>query len=270
MKRILPILMLISFPISHASAQQSTGTSPQAVQPASYVGAKATTPKAATAIEFQVRTDIYVDESQPPKSSLQTLFTNGLYIELDDLAAITTVVDPSKGRVTLMDNSKKSLVHLDMKQIETQLQKAFELLTPDQLATISSSGEVHQESSNLFAITNQKNTVRYVYQPIASRPEYSYCYGDFANWSCRVTALYYIKMPPQLRLHLNELLMEQSQLPAVVKRSTQTGNGKTEELTARLILTESLSNSDRAKVASVYQNMQQYKHLPESAFFASR
>lgn len=214
--------------------------------------------------DFQIRVDIYSDESRPPNATLQTYFTKRMYIELDDQNNRCTVVDPVKSRVTLLDTKRKSLVHLEMSTIETQLSRALELMSEQQLAMFRADGEIRQEADGYYSIGN--NMMRYTYLPLSTHADIATSYGDFTNWVCRVKALYPPKMPPQMRLTLNEMLMDQSQIPAVVRRQI-IYNGKSEELVARLIVTESLTDVDRSRIANVYLWLNQYSVITDSEFF---
>jgi hypothetical protein len=220
--------------------------------------------KAMETSDFQIRVDIYSDESRPPNATLQTYFTKRMYIELDDQNNRCTVVDPVKSRVTLLDTKRKSLVHLEMTTIETQLSRALELMSEQQLAMFRADGQIRQEADGYYSIGN--NMMRYTYLPLSTHTDIATSYGDFTNWVCRVKALYPPKMPPQMRLTLNEMLMDQSQIPAVVRRQI-VYNGKSEELVARLIVTESLTDVDRSRIADVYQWLNQYSVITDNEFF---
>jgi hypothetical protein len=224
----------------------------------------ATIRKATEISDFQIRVDIYSDENRPPNATLQTYFTKRMYIELDDQNNRCTVVDPVKGRVTLLDTKRKSLVHLEMTTIETQLSRALELMSEQQLALFRADGQIRQEADGYYSIGN--NMMRYWYLPLSTHADIATSYGDFTNWVCRVKALYPPKMPPQMRLTLNEMLMDQSQIPAVVRRQI-VYNGKSEELVARLIVTKSLTDVDRSRIADVFQWLNQYSVITDSEFF---
>jgi hypothetical protein len=217
--------------------------------------------------DFQIRIDVYTDESRRPDASLLTIFTSKLYIELDDLdnqKGKCTVVDPGKGRITLLNRDKKNLVHLEMNAIKHQLARAMEVMSQEELARFQTDGSVTQEADGYFSIGN--SNIRYVYLPIPAKAEIATSYSDFTSWICRVNAVHPPKIPPQIRLQLNELLADQSQLPSVIKRQIKYSN-KTTELVARLNLTESLSNADRSRVANVFQWMQEFSPVSENEFF---
>jgi hypothetical protein len=220
-------------------------------------------------LDFQIRIDLYSDESKPPINSLQTIFTNGLSIEFNDQQGRYTIVDAVKGRVTLLDKERKILLHMEMQSIETQLDRAVQLMSPEQQSAFSCDGPPVQEADNTFSIGNA--FIRYRFTPIEVKPEIATRYGEFTDWVSRIYALQGPKMPPQIRLELNQLLVANSQLPSVLRRTIQYGpnaeNKKSEEIVARLNVTESLSDSDRSRVAGVYKWMQEFKPASESGFF---
>ncbi|MEQ1828395.1 MAG: hypothetical protein ABL921_20710 [Pirellula sp.] len=256
------ILAFVLFGLmSESSQSQTNGKSAQL--------ASNKTEKFASKMEYQVRVDIYTDDSKPPVNSLQTIFSNGMAIEFNDQQGRFTVVDPVGDRVSILDREKKSLVHLSMRTVESQLDRAIQLMSPEQQAAFSCDGPAILESAGRFSIGNQ--TIRYQFTPLSTKPEIAIGYAEFSDWVTRVYALHGPKMPPQIRMELNKLLASQSQLPGELRRIVWYG-GKTEkpireEVIARLHLTESLTESDKGRVASVYQWMKDFRPMTESDFF---
>lgn len=221
--------------------------------------------------DFRIDIDIYKDEQKPPISSVQTIFADGKYIEVDDDRKRVTVVDPGKGFITILDSQNKSRVEVNMADLERQLNAALQNMSDEQLRGLSSDREPMIEGDNLFVIGNER--LRYKFRPITpANPMIATSYGDFANWSVRINALFN-KTPPFIRMELNQLLIDQRQLPSELRRVTvvppneKEPQGKTEEIVARLILKESLSTSDRTRVASVMKSMNEYKWTSEKEFF---
>jgi hypothetical protein len=236
-------------------------------QPIQLASAKSET--LATKSEFQVRTDIYTDDSKPPINSIQTIFTSGLAIEFDDQRERYTVVDTAKARVSILDKGRKVIVHMRMDAIEGQLARAMQLLNQEQRDAFAPDGPPLPAPGNRFAIGNA--SVRYEFMPVNTKPEIAISYAEFSNWVTRIHALFGPRMPPQVRLEMNRVLADQSQLPVELRRIVVYG-GKSEkpvreEIIARLILTESLAESDKSRVASIYQWMQDFKQVSESVFF---
>ena len=221
--------------------------------------------------DFRIDSDIYDDERKPPLYSIQTIFCAGLYIELDDKSGRVTVVDPGKSRVTILDSKQKALVHLEMHSIENQLNLVLAEMTPAQQKKFMWNGTPAIGDDNFITVGNE--WFRYKFRPVTpANPNIAISYGDFANWTARVNALYY-KAPQFIRMELNQLLIDQRQLPAELRRYTvippspKEPNGKTEEIIARLILKDSLSNNDRTRVASVLKSMAEFKPTTEKEFF---
>ena len=222
--------------------------------------------------DFRIDIDIYKDEQKPPISSVQTIFADGKYIEVDDDRKRVTVVDPGKGFITILDSQNKSRVELNMADLERQLNSVLQNMSDEQRRVLSSDGEPTIEVNNLFVIGNER--LRYKFRPITpANPMIATSYGDFANWSVRINALFN-KTPPFIRMQLNQLLIDQRQLPSELRRVTvvvppndKEPQGKTEEIVARLILKESLSTSDRTRVASVMKSMNEYKWTSDKEFF---
>ncbi len=221
--------------------------------------------------DFRIDSDIYDDERKPPLYSIQTIFCAGQYIELDDKNGRVTVVDPGKGRVTILDSKQKALVHLEMQSLENQLNHVLESMTPAQQKKFKSDGITYFEADNFITIGNE--WFRYKFRAVTpSNPNIAISYGDFANWTARVNALHY-KAPQFIRMELNQLLIDQRQLPVELRRYTMLPpsptepKGKTEEIIARLILKDSLSNNDRTRVANVLKSMTEFKPTTEKEFF---
>ena len=220
--------------------------------------------------DFRIDVDIYEDEKKPPVSSVQTIFSAGQYIELDDAKGRITVVDPGHGLITILDSKRKSFVRLEMADMERQLNQVRSEMTPDQLRKFSSDGEPVHEGDNYVSIGNE--WFRYKFRPVTpANPSMATSYGDFANWSARVNARYY-NAPPFIRLQLNQMLMDQRQLPAELRRLTVAPSktetpAKKDEIVARMIVKESLSENDRTRVASVMKSMDEYRKTTDKEFF---
>lgn len=220
--------------------------------------------------DFRIDIDIYEDEKKPPVNSVQTIFSAGQYIELDDAKGRITVIDPGHGQITILDSNRKSFVRLEMADMERQLSQVRHEMTPDQLRKFSSDGDPVLEGDNYVSIGNE--WFRYKVRSLTPvNPNMATSYGDFANWSALVNARYY-NTPPFIRMQLNQMLMDQRQLPAELRRLTVVPSktetpGKKEEIVARLIVKESLSENDRTRVASVLKSMVEYKKTTDKDFF---
>jgi len=224
--------------------------------------------------EFRIKIDIYENESKPPINSIETIFIGGQYMELDDNRGRVTVVDPGKGRVSILNSEAKTMVHLEMAVLEKQVNSILSEMTTEQRRKFSSTGEPTADAAGFVSLGNANLSYKFkTFTP--ADPNIAVSYGDFANWSARVNARYY-KVPPFIRMELNQLLMDQRQLPEELHRLTvivppNQANpvGKTEEIIARLFLTEPLTNNDRSRVANVLKSMTEFKINTEKEFFST-
>jgi len=220
--------------------------------------------------EFRIDIDIYEDEKKQPVK-IKTIFTNGKYIELDDDRHRITVVDPGLGNITILDSALKSRVSLEMSALESQFNSVLQKLTEDERRKFSSNGEPALEG-DLIVIGNER--MLYKFRTIVpSNPDIAKSYGDFANWSVRINALFN-HTPPFLRMQLNQMLIDQRQLPSELRRvtvltppSAELPQGKTKEVVARMFLNEKLSSDDRARVATVLKSINEYVKTSDKAFF---
>jgi len=224
--------------------------------------------------EFRIKIDIYENESKPPINSIETIFIGGQYMELDDNRGRVTVVDPGKGRVSILNSEAKTMVHLEMAVLEKQVNSILSEMTTEQRRKFSSTGEPTADAAGFVSLGNANLSYKFkTFTP--ADPNIAVSYGDFANWSARVNARYY-KVPPFIRMELNQLLMDQRQLPEELHRLTvivppnqADPVGKTEEIIARLFLTEPLTNNDRSRVANVLKSMTEFKINTEKEFFST-
>ena len=224
--------------------------------------------------EFRIKIDIYENESKPPIKSVETIFVGGQYMEFDDNRGRITVVDPGKGRVSILNSEARTLVHLEMAVLEKQVNSILSEMTTEQRRKFSSTGEPTADSAGFVSLGNTNLSYKFkTFTP--PDPNVAIAYGDFANWSARVNARYY-KVPPFIRMELNQLLMDLRQLPEELHRLTVITPpnqvdpvGKTEEIIARLFLTEALTNNDRSRVAGVLRSMTEFKINTEKEFFST-
>jgi len=158
-----------------------------------------------------------------------------------------------------------------MSALESQFNSVLQKLTEDERRKFSSNGEPALEG-DLIVIGNER--MLYKFRTIVpSNPDIAKSYGDFANWSVRINALFN-HTPPFLRMQLNQMLIDQRQLPSELRRvtvltppSAELPQGKTKEVVARMFLNEKLSSDDRARVATVLKSINEYVKTSDKAFF---
>ncbi len=219
--------------------------------------------------EFRIDIDIYNDEKKPPVN-IKTIFTDGKYIELNDEGHRVTIVDPGIGNITILDTLQRSRVSFEMTALENQLNNVLQKMTEEERRKFSSNREPTLDG-DLIVLGNDRMV--YKFRPMTpNNPNIAISYGDFANWSVRINALF-LEAAPILRMELNQLLIDQRQLPLELRRvkvtppSNSMPQGKTEEIVARMFLNEKLSQEDKSRVASVLKSMNEYTKTTDKEFF---
>ncbi len=221
--------------------------------------------------DFRIDIDIYEDGESKPPINIKTIFVEGKCIELDDERHRVTVVDPGLGNITILDSAQKSRVSLEMNAIESRFNGVLQKMTEDERRKFASNGGPTLVGE-LIVLGNDR--LLYKFLPMTpENPNIAVRYGDFANWSVRINALFN-RTPPVLRMQLNQILIDQRQLPSELRRitvltppSADQPHGKTKEIVARMFLNEKLSSDDRTRVASVLKSMNEYTKLSDKEFF---
>ncbi len=221
--------------------------------------------------DFRIDIDIYEDGETKPPINIKTIFIEGKYIELDDDRHRITVVDPGLGNITILDSAQRSKVNLEMNALESRFNGALQKMTEDERRKFASNGGPTLVG-DLIVLGNDR--LLYKFLPTTPEdPNIAIRYGDFANWSVRINALFN-RTPPILRMQLNQILIDQRQLPSELRRITvltpPTADqplGKTKEIIARMFLNEKLSSDDRTRVASVLKSMNEYTKMSDKEFF---
>ncbi len=220
--------------------------------------------------EFRIDIDMYEDEKKPPLN-IKTIFMDGKVIELNDERNRVTIVDSSIGNITILDTLQKSRVSLEMAALEKKLNNVLQKMTEDERRKFSSNREPSLDG-DMVVLGNDR--MLYKFRPMTpSNPNIAISYGVFASWSVRINALFY-GTQPLLRMELNQLLLDQRQLPSELRRVTvevppnQTmPQGKTSEVVVRMFVNEKLSQEDKTRVASILKSMNEYTKTTDKEFF---
>ena len=107
--------------------------------------------------DFRIRTDIYTDENKPPVHSTQSIFTNRQYIEIDEESGRFKVVDPPKGRITLLDSHRKVMTHLEMNVVQSRLAQLLAQLDPKTAQRFACDGICNPKVTATFRLAIRKN-----------------------------------------------------------------------------------------------------------------
>ncbi len=215
---------------------------------------------------FRVDTDIYVNSTKPPIKRTLTLFSEGVYYDFEESdAGLITVIDPTRNRIVLLDRKREIKTVLDTKQVQLMVANA-RVQADAKIASIAKS-EFEKTSAGQEIAVVQNDFMEYrasIQEP--SQADMAQQYADFADWSARLNAIYQPKMPPYLRLELNQLISNRHALPNEIKRVTRQG-GRQMELTCRLITVWQLSQDDLTKIARCGSMLAQFKDVSADEYW---
>jgi hypothetical protein len=195
-----------------------------------------------SAAAFRINTDIYKDPSEPPIKRSLTLFSQGVYYDLDDLDSTQiTVIDPIRARIILLDRTRKIQTRLSMPEVEQKLSSALQQMDP-KLSKFLTTSSLKSTDPNFVVVGN--DNLKYESKIVAVEdPSIAQQYAEFADWSARINAIFPPSIPPFLRIQLNRAILEKGAIPSELDRTTRL-NGRESKLTCKILPLWTLNNDD--------------------------
>jgi hypothetical protein len=218
---------------------------------------------------FRVDTDIYYDNTKAPIKRTLTLFSDGVFYDFEESDnGLVTVIDPGRNRIILLNRQRQVKTVLDTKQIQLMVSSA-RVQADAKIATVSKS-LIEKAASGIDEAIVQNDFMEYrasLQQPPLL--DMSQQYAEFADWSARLNAIYAPKLPPYLRLELNQLIASQHAIPNAIKRTTRE-RGQQMELTCRLIPVWRLSQDDLTKIARCGSMLAQFNEVTADEYWSAK
>ncbi len=236
---------------------------PMLAQETSPVSFKQTASPAST-YGFRIDVDIYTDESKPPVAQFKTLFTETQTIEIDTRGDRVTVLDYTDGTLSALNTAKRTLTIVELATIETMVK---ELLAQVGESKITARREADHNGAGAMSVFFDDNSV--TYQTFIKKPPVPVMavrYGEFADATTKLAAVFPPYKPPQLRLRLNEHLRDANLLPIETKRIANV-NGVSEVVTARLLIKERFDAEDKKDLQIIGDRMAQFQLVRANEFF---
>lgn len=207
---------------------------------------------------FRLDVDIYSDDSKPPVAQFQTLFTEHLSIELNDQQGKVTILDSQSQMLTLLNTNERKMTEIELASLDSMLTELLARTKPV---------DIQESRPDANSLTIRDATVEYRVK--TSKPAMEIMavrYSDFADAATKLAAVFPPYKPPQLRLKLNQLLLDARLLPMELKLATRTSSG-TQELTARMLTKDSLSEEDRKELQLIQGWKNQFAFVRATDFF---
>ncbi|MCU0715944.1 MAG: hypothetical protein MUD03_07445 [Pirellula sp.] len=212
-------------------------------------------------IGFRLDVDIYSDETKPPVAQFKTLFTEQLSIEWNSEQGKVTILDSQSQMLTLLNTNERKMTEIELSSLDSML---TELLARTKQAEIQES----RPDSNSIVVAD----IAAQYRVKTSKPTLEIMavrYADFADAATKIAAVFPPYKPPQLRLKLNQLLLDERLLPMELRLATRTNSG-THELTARMLKKDSLSEEDRKELQMIQGWKNQFTFVRATEFFGMK
>lgn len=180
------------------------------------------TVQVATAADFRIESRVYAEKEKEPVSKSTTLFKAGMAYDFLEEPRETTVLDPQRQRIILLDATNKLKTEIGIAKIveftaqmklraagnEDELLKF--LAEPTFTETWNPQGDELTLSSDLMT---------YKVLPLkAPAPEVSHQYHYFSNWYAQLNAMTHVAgLPPFARAKLDDVLDQRELLPKTVE-----------------------------------------------------
>ena len=224
-------------------------------------------PGLAAAQDFRIDTEVFVGpldkKDLQPASETLTIFANDMvYDFLLAQPREITLLDPIRGRFTLLDESRKVKASLSTEEVLDYVlsfdshaaeseDPLFAFAANPQFET--STEEVKENGQSLVRITLVGQPLSYV--ALGQKPQHPQsvrAYRQFADWFARLNVARPGNLPPQARMVLNQTLADQGLLPLEVTRtiisSGTFGREKKLEVKTRHLVNWTLSGEDRKRI----------------------
>lgn len=221
---------------------------------------------------FRVDSELFKDQDKMPLVQTLTIFHSGLvYDFLLTTPQEVTVLDPQRGRITLLDEGRRVKATVTTQEIleftlalQTHAAQEKDPLlafcaTPQFETTERSVEHQGQTLPELHLAAKPLSYVALGQQP--PWPQAAALYRQFADWAARLNATRPGNLPPAARLALNEALAERGLVPLEIRRTIPATSrlGKRLELRSEHRFNWTLSGEDHKRLERVGDMLATYQ-----------
>jgi hypothetical protein len=213
---------------------------------------------------FRVDSELFKDQDKMPLLQTLTIFQNGMvYDFLLTTPQEVTVLDPQRGRITLLDEGRRVKATVTTQEVLefTLALRTHAAQEKDPLLVFCAAPQfettersVEQQGQTLAELHLTAKPLSYVAlgQP-PPWPQAAALYRQFADWAARLNAARPGNLPPNPRLALNEALAERGLVPLEIRRTipATTRLGKRLELRSEHRFNWTLSGEDQKRLQRV-------------------
>ena len=213
---------------------------------------------------MRIDVDIYAKENAPPLEQYKTYFTETLTIETDHSNSLVKILDRTNRTLTVADNNRRVCFVIELESLDSMLAE-LNAMTLKSSRKPETKEDVHVVKSEVVRIENEQ--VAYEAK-LDKGPfiELTLRYLEHVDWATKISAVFPPKRPPQIRLALNEYLLEKQSLPIELRRRTKASRAG-DEIVAKLIIPTAPSSADAEAVARILANVQELKVVSAQEYF---
>lgn len=232
------------------------------------------TVQVALAADFRIESRVYAEKETEPVSKSITLFHAGAAYDFLEEPSETTLLDPQRNRIVLLNNTHKLKTEISIAQIvefSTQMKlRAGE--SEDELLKFLADPQFEETWDNQGQrLTLSSELMTYRVTPVqAPAPEIAQQYTYFSNWYAQLNAMTHVGgLPPFARAKLDDALQSRGLLPKNVELtvSIRTRLGRRDvKLRSEHEIAWKLLNADKALINNAHAAMAAYRELPFAEF----
>lgn len=213
---------------------------------------------------MRIDVDIYAKVTAPPLEQYKTYFTETLTIETDQTNSLVKVLDRVNRTLTVADMTRRVCFVVELDSLDAMMVE-LNALTVNSSKKPESKQDVQVISQDNIRIENEQ----VVYEAkLAKGPfnEMTLRYLEHVDWSTKIAAVFPPKRPPQIRLALNDYLIEQQALPIELKRKIK-ATKSSDEIVAKLVIPTTPSSADETTVERILASVRELKVVAAQDYF---
>jgi hypothetical protein len=221
-------------------------------------------------VDFRIETEVWLGDAKQPLKRTLTLFHNGLAYDFDQQPdGPVTVVDVKRQRILLIEPALQLRTVVSTEQLSEAVEQMRLQASQGAMNRYLQPSRTEEDPDN-GQITVAAEGLRY--EADYRRPPDSGIalqYADFAKWAAMLNAVYGPRVPPFVRLELNQQLADRGGLPVEIER-VSLERGKPSRVTMRMTPNWRLSTDDQQRIRRVGNMLADYRLVSESEYFAAR
>jgi hypothetical protein len=221
-------------------------------------------------VDFRIETEVWLGDAKQPLKRTLTLFHNGLAYDFDQQPdGPVTVVDTKRQRILLIEPALKLRTVVSTAQLSEAVEQMRLQASQGAMSRYLQPSRTDEDPDN-GQISVAAEGLRYA-ADYRRPPDSSIAlqYASFAKWAAMLNAVHGPRVPPFVRLELNQQLADRGGLPVEIER-VSLERGKPSRIIMRMTPNWRLSTDDQQRIRRVGNMLAEYQEVSEAEYFAAR